>query len=277
MRPFCPLSLSEQKGGQVRHSFLERYVQGTSLIHRLDPRLKLVATLAFVVVMTSTPLRAWPAVLLLAALAVSVILLSQIPLTEAVRRSVIVLPIVGMVAITLLFTRSGQILWAWYPFGWPIAITVEGVLLFATLVVKSWLSVLVSGLLVATTPFPNLLSALRSLGVPTVLTAIISFLYRYLFVVLDEAMRLQTAREARAAGTGGTLLWRLRVLGGMIGSLFIRSYERSERIYAAMLSRGFTGQVRTLTRLRWCVLDSWTALCWGLLVIAAAVLGHVPF
>jgi len=252
-------------------------VQGTSLIHRLDPRLKLVATLAFVVVMTSTPLRAWPAVLLLAALAVSVILLSQIPLTEAVRRSVIVLPIVGMVAITLLFTRSGQILWAWYPFGWPIAITVEGVLLFATLVVKSWLSVLVSGLLVATTPFPNLLSALRSLGVPTVLTAIISFLYRYLFVVLDEAMRLQTAREARAAGTGGTLLWRLRVLGGMIGSLFIRSYERSERIYAAMLSRGFTGQVRTLTRLRWCVLDSWTALCWGLLVIAAAVLGHVPF
>ena len=73
--------------------------------------------------------------------------------------------------------------------------------------------------------------------------ATISFMYRYLFVLVDEAMRLQTARDARSVGAGRTLFWRAKVLGGMIGCLFIRSYERSERIYAAMLSRGYAGEV----------------------------------
>jgi cobalt/nickel transport system permease protein len=75
-------------------------------------------------------------------------------------------------------------------------------------------------------------------------------MYRYIFVIADEALRLFRAREARSANpegkAAGSIRWRASVLGGMIGSLFIRSYERSERIYAAMLSRGFDGEVRTL-------------------------------
>ena len=66
-------------------------------------------------------------------------------------------------------------------------------------------------------------------------------MYRYLFVLVDEAQRLQTARESRSAGSGGTVAWRARVLGGMVGSLFIRSYERSERIYAAMVGGASNG------------------------------------
>jgi cobalt/nickel transport system permease protein len=261
----------------VRHSLLDRYRQGTSLVHRLDPRLKLLATLAFVVATTSTPPRAWPAFLLLAVLAAGAVLLSRVPPGEALRRSAVALPFAGMAALSLLFTRSGQVVWSWHPLGWRIAITDQGALLFASILVKSWLSVLVSGLLVATTPFPELLAALRALGVPAVLAAIISFMYRYLFVLVDEAMRLQTARDARSAGAGGTLFWRAQVLGGMIGSLFIRSYERSERIYAAMLSRGFAGQLRTLTRSRWRARDSWAALCWGALLAAATLLGRAPW
>jgi cobalt/nickel transport system permease protein len=213
--------------------------------------------------------------LLLVALALGAILVSQIPLIEALRRSWVVLPFAGMAAISLLFTQAGRVLWTWHPFGWRIAITDEGVLLYTSIVVRSWLSVLVSGLLVATTPFPNLLIALRALGIPVVLTAIVSYTYRYLFVLVDEAARLQTARKARSAGTGGTLRWRVRVLGGMIGSLFVRSYERSERIYAAMLSRGFAGQVRTLSHLRWGATDTWAMLCWGLLLIGTATVGHL--
>ncbi len=200
----------------MRHSFLDRYRQGTSAIHRLDPRLKLLATLAFVLATTSTPLRAWLSFLLLAMLVLSVILISQIPLTEALKHSAIALPFAGMVAVSLPFTRAGQIVWAWHPFGWDLAVTDEGLLLFATVMVKAWLSVLVSGLLVATTPFPDLLKAMRALRTPAVLTAVISFMYRYLFVLVDEATRLQTAREARSAGPGGSLLWRARVVGGMI-------------------------------------------------------------
>ena len=75
----------------MRHGTLERYLRGTSLIHRLDPRLKVLAALAYVVVTTSTPARAWPAFLWLAALAGGAILLSRIPLVEALRRSAIAL------------------------------------------------------------------------------------------------------------------------------------------------------------------------------------------
>jgi cobalt/nickel transport system permease protein len=260
----------------MRHSFLDRYHQGNSLIHRLDPRLKLLATLAFALAATSTPARAWVAFGLLAGLALGAVLATRVPLVEALKRSTIVLPFAGMVAISLPFTRGGEVVWSWQPCGWMLAVTDEGLALFAAVMVKAWLAVTVSGLLVATTPFPDLLKAMRFLRVPAVLTATISFMYRYLFVLVDEAMRLQTARESRSAGSGGTVLWRARVLGGMIGSLLVRSYERSERIYAAMLSRGFAGEIRSLTQLGWRARDSWAGLAWGAALGAALLLGRIP-
>jgi cobalt/nickel transport system permease protein len=178
------------------------------------------------------------------------------------------------VAVSLPFTHAGSVVWSGDLFGWRLAITDAGLLLFAAVVIKAWLSVMVTGLLVATTPFSTLLKAMRSLRVPAVLVSTISFMYRYLFVLVDEAMRLMTAREARAVGSGRSVAWRARVLGGMIGSLFIRSYERSERIYAAMLSRGFGGEARTLTELQWQTRDSWAAAGWGALLVGAAIAGR---
>ncbi len=259
----------------MRHSFLDRYRHGTSPIHRLDPRLKVLATLAFVVATTTSLPRAWVAFVLLALLALGAIALSEIPFLEALKRSTIALPFAGMVAISLPFTRDGQVVWAWQPFGWNLAVTDDGLFLFASVVVKAWLSVMVTGLLVATTPFTALLKAMRSLRVPAVLVATISFMYRYLFVLVDEAMRLQTARAARSIGPGRTVLWRAKVLGGMIGSLFIRSYERSERIYAAMLSRGFAGEIRTLTQLVWQPRDSWAAVGWTAVLCGVAAVGRL--
>jgi cobalt/nickel transport system permease protein len=267
----------------MRHSFLDRYREGTSLVHKLDPRLKLLATLAFVLVVTTTPPGDWIAFALLAALAIGVMRLAKVPLAEGLKHSAIALPFAGMVAISLPFTQAGQVLWSWQPFGFAqggpfgftLTITDVGLVLFATVVVKAWLSVIVSGLMVATTPFPDLLKAMRSLHVPAVLTSTISFMYRYLFVLVDEAMRLQTARAARSIGAGRTVWWRARVLGGMIGSLFIRSYERSERIYAAMLSRGFAGEVRTLTHLTWQAGDTRAGLVWVAVLAAIAVLGRM--
>jgi len=267
----------------MRHSFLDRYRKGTSLVHRLDPRLKLLAVLAFVLVVTTTPPGNWAAFALLAALAIGAVLAAQVSLAEGLKHSAIALPFAGMVAVSLPFTQAGEVVWSWQPFGFAqgglfgftLAITDAGLVLFATVVVKAWLSVMVSGLLVATTPFPDLLAAMRSLRVPAVLTATISFMYRYLFVLVDEAMRLQTARAARSVGAGRTIRWRARVLGGMIGSLFIRSYERSERIYAAMLSRGFAGEVRTLTRLAWQARDTWVGLAWVAVLASIAALGRM--
>jgi cobalt/nickel transport system permease protein len=92
---------------------------------------------------------------------------------------------------------------------------------------------------------------MRSLRFPRILVAIVSFMWRYIFVLVDEAMRLSRARDARSAvqpgrKSGGSIPWRAKVVGGMAGNLFIRSYSRSERIYQAMEARGYQGELRTL-------------------------------
>ncbi len=257
------------------HTFLDRYYRGTSLIHRLDPRLKLLATLGFVLVASSTSPRAWPAFALLAALALVAILVSRIPPVEVLKRSLIALPFAGMIALSLPFTRGGQPVWTWRPFGWELTVTDEGLILCGAVVAKAWLSVLAAALLLASTPLFDLLQAMRALHVPAVLTATMSFMYRYLFVLGEEAGRLQIAHAARSAGPGGSLAWRARVLGGMIGSLFIRSYERSERIYAAMLSRGFAGEIHSLARLAWQPSDTWVALVWLVLLAGVVIAGRL--
>jgi len=255
------------------HSVLEPYRAANSPIHRLDARFKLVATLAFVLVATN--LATWTSLLGLGVVAAAITLVSRVPPATALKRSLVALPFAGMVALSIPFTGDGQVVWSAQLGRWTLAITDQGLGLFASIVVKAWLSTLVSGLLVTTTPFPILLNALHALRVPRILITIISFMYRYLFVLIDEAMRLQRARLARSAGgTDGAVLWRIKVLGGMIGSLFIRSYERSERIYYAMLSRGYDGQWPLVERFRWRARDSWAGVLLGTFLAVIAVLGR---
>jgi cobalt/nickel transport system permease protein len=140
-----------------------------------------------------------------------------------------------------------------------------------TIALKSWVSVQAALLLSFTTPFPDLVEALRRLRVPRLLVAIIGFMYRYLAVLSGEAGRLNRARLSRSAVVagrgGGSLRWRAGVVGGMAGSLFIRSYERSERVYAAMQARGFDGEFRSMGG-RTLTATDWTAF----VVVAAAIL-----
>ena len=141
------------------------------------------------------------------------------------------------------------------------------------------MSVTAAALLTATTPFPEVIRALRSVGVPAVLVSIVAFMYRYVFVLVDEAQRLLRARAARSAGvgagTGGTVAWRARVTGGMAGSLFIRSYERSERIYDAMVARGYDGDVRTLRSPTLRRTDVMVGVVVGAALVAALALGRI--
>ncbi len=234
----------------MKHAFLDQYRHGHSIVHRLDARAKLIATVAFIVAVTVTPPAAWPVFAALLALVLAAIVTAEVPVGLALRRSMIALPFAIIVAVSIPFTKAGQPVLTVRPFGWTLTVTDQGLLTFWGVVVRSWLSVLAAGVMTATTHFTELLRAMESLGLPKVLVSIISFMYRYIFVLVDEAMRLGVARDSRSAdpdGTGGgSIVWRARVLGGMIGTLFLRSYERSERIYAAMLSRGFAGEIRTL-------------------------------
>ncbi len=234
-----------------------------SVIHRLDPRIKVVVTVAFILSNAILPDGSWLAfcVAWLGLLLVND--LSGLGLGYSFKRSFIILPFV-LVAVTAIFSPLGTPLAEWNLGFITLIPTDFGVVRFFSILVRSWLSVQMAILLVATTQFPDLIHAFEHLRLPRVLTTIIAFLYRYLFVLTDEALRLLRAREARSAGfpghkRGGKWVWRARVAGSMVGQLFLRSYERSDRIYNAMLARGYTGHLRTLnphkmTRGDWLIL-----------------------
>jgi cobalt/nickel transport system permease protein len=157
----------------------------------------------------------------------------------------------ALIAITVLFSIPGNPLTTFRFLFWDLTITDAGWLRFVSILIRSWLSVQMAILLVATARFPDIVHALEHLRVPTILTTIIAFLYRYLFVLVDEVFRLLRAREARSAAVagvraGGGVAWRAGVAGNMAGQLFLRSYERSDRVYNAMLARGYTGHLNTI-------------------------------
>jgi cobalt/nickel transport system permease protein len=156
-----------------------------------------------------------------------------------------------------------------------LTITHAGLQRFVSIALRSWVSVQAAVLLASTTSFPDLLVAMRALRFPRLLVVIIGLMWRYLFVIADEVLRLMRARAARSGQTGpsnrrvgGTLMWRGRVAGGMLGNLLLRSFERSDRIYNAMLARGYDGEVRTLP-LPAVPTSSWMALGIGLLLLLA--------
>jgi len=223
---------------------LDRYSPGNSPLHRADSRVKVVATLAFILTTVSLPTGAWWAFVLMALLVWIGVALSRVGVGLILRRSLVAVPFV-LVALPTVFTHQGDVL-ARFPFG--VTATWQGLRFFVSVVVKSWVAVTAASLLTATTPFPSLMGALKSLKVPDTLLGVVAFHYRYLHVLADEAQRLLRAREARSAGVGrgvgGPLLWRARVAGWMVGSLFLRTYERSERVYMAMLARGYDGRLR---------------------------------
>lgn len=228
---------------------LDLYQDEDSLIHRQDARVKLVVTLAVIVTITALPRGAWVSYLLCLLCIALIAGLSRVQPRLLLKRSLVAIPF-ALAALTLVFTIEGTPLASLRLGSWTISATREGAIAFASILVKAWLSVLTATLLVTTSTFPSLIAAARWLKVPKVIVSVISFMYRYIFVIADEALRLLRARDARSANPRGkptgSIRWRTKVLGGMIGSLFLRSYERSERIYAAMLSRGFDGDVRTL-------------------------------
>lgn len=231
-------------------STFDRYLARESLIHHLDPRVKVVVTVLFIVSNVLLPDGAWLAFLLAWSLVLLVSRLARLGLGYAVKRSFVAFPF-ALAAITAIFALPGRPLAALTLGPWHLVATDTGLIRFISIVLRSWLSVQMAILLTATTQFPDLIHALRHLRLPQLLVSTISFMYRYLFVLTDETMRLLRAREARSARPaggrgGGSIAWRARVAGNMAGQLFLRSYERSDRVYNAMLARGYAGQLLTL-------------------------------
>lgn len=228
----------------------DRFHETESRLHRLDPRVKVVVTVLFILSNALLPDGAWAAFGLSWIFLLWANQLSSLGVNFSFRRSFVALPF-ALAAVSAIFSPLGSPLSSFHFLGLNLTVTDFGLVKFASILLRSWLSVQAAVLLVATTRFPDMIHAFEHLRVPAVLTTIVAFLYRYLFVLTDEVMRLLRARESRSATVAGqrsgrSVVWRAKVTGNMAGQLFLRSYERSDRIYNAMLARGYTGQLRTL-------------------------------
>ena len=214
----------------MKHHFLDRYAALDSPLHTLEARSKILAFTALIVCVLSVP--AGNVALFVAHFFLAVILMgiSQVPLAYIVGRILIILPFIILASL--------GIPWRGY----------QGLgMLFA----RAILCLMMLILLTNTTRFVELLRGLRKLGCPRILVVNLSFLYRYFFVLTEEALRMKQARDCRRVGRA-PFREELKIMSSMLGTLLIRSFERAERMHAAMLSRGYSGdfpvaEARTFT------------------------------
>jgi cobalt/nickel transport system permease protein len=211
------------------------HYHGHSRIHRAPAHLKIVTLLAYMIVVVATP-REWYPVFGLYLLAIGVVIaISRVPPTYLLKRAVVEVPFL-LFALLLPFVATGpqiEVL--------GVSVSEHGLLAAWGLLVKGTLGVLASLTLAATTEPQDLLAGLERLRLPNQLVQIMAFMVRYLDVVTGEMQRMKVARESRGFTARNPRHW--PVLARSAGALFIRSYERGERVHLAMLSRGYTGRM----------------------------------
>jgi cobalt/nickel transport system permease protein len=227
----------------MHHVVVESWSRRASPLHARDARAKLGALLAFLIAVSTTAPESQSAFLGYAVFLLIAILLARLPMGALLRRALVVLP----------FSATfGLITWIG---GNPMRAV--------SLAEKSFLSGLAALLLVATTPLAELMRGLESLRVPRSLLLVIEFVYRYLFVISEQAQHMRLAARSRGSS--------FRASAGVLGVLFARSWERADGIYYAMLARGFNGRFPSFTGARWKAADAGFLLASAIAAIAIRV------
>ncbi|MET9809085.1 cobalt ECF transporter T component CbiQ [Streptomyces halstedii] len=244
------------------------YRHGHSPVHRLPPHCKLVAVLGFVVVVVSTPREALWAFALYAVLLAAVAAVARVPAGFLLKRLVIEVPFVAF-ALLMPFVVPGEqteLL--------GLTVSVPGLWGAWNVLAKGTLGVAASVLLASTTELRSLLLGLQRLRLPPLLVQIASFMLRYGDVITDELRRMSIARRSRGFEARGVRHW--GVLAKTAGALFIRSYERGERVHLAMVSRGYTGTMPvidevTASRAQWAYACALPVLALGVCLLGWTV------
>jgi cobalt/nickel transport system permease protein len=209
------------------------HYHGHSPVHRLPAHLKVVALLAFMLLVVATPRGWYLAHAGFLVLLLGVVAVSRVPATYLLTRMVVEVPFVVFAVLTPFIATGPRV----HVLG--LSVSESGLMSAWALLAKGTLGVLASLVLAATTEPRHLLAGLERLRVPNLLVQIMGFMIRYLDVVTDEMHRMKVARESRGFTARNVRHW--SVLARSAGALFIRSYERGERVHLAMLSRGYTG------------------------------------
>lgn len=221
---------------------LDTLAAGDSALHRLDPRAKLLVTAIFVVCVVSfgkyeiarlLPFFIYPAV---------VIGMADLPLGFLARKLLLVSPFVLFIGIFNPWLDRGIAV----QLG-PLAIS-GGWISFLSLLLRFTLTIGAALLLIATTGFAAICMGMEKLGTPKVFTVQLLLLYRYLFILIEEAIRMIRAHALRSFNSKGRITYRVFLL--MLGNLLLRTIDRAQRIHMAMLSRAFTGEIRIVSQFR---------------------------
>ena len=210
-----------------------------SVVHRLPPEVKIVAAFLGVVCVVATPREAFGAFAGYAVLLLGVWVAARIPVGWILGRSVIELSFVVLAVLLPLTGPDPRVEWL------GLSLSEPGLLGAWNILIKGTLGVLTSLTLAATTPMRDLLVGLARLHAPALVTTIATLMLRYLDVIAGEARRMRLARLSR--GHDPRFLWQAGATARGIGALFLRSYERGERVHLAMVSRGWTGTMPLLT------------------------------
>ncbi len=215
----------------MRLEALDRHAYHNGPLHRADVRIKLCATLAFVIAVVATPVGLWRPLAIEGLLLAFFVGLARIDPALLARRWLGFLLLVAFLGATVAQSHPART-----QLGWAVV--------WLSILAKNSLAFVAVLTLAGTTPFPKLLDGLRRLGMPAVLVSTLHFMNRYTHVLTSELARMTQARRSRTFKRSGRLDWGL--LTGLIGNLLVRSFERGERVHAAMLARGWDGTIRTL-------------------------------
>ena len=220
----------------------------TSPLINIDARVKIIFALVFLITLNLIPSGAWAAYILYTAIVFSIGIAGNVPMRSMLKKSLIFFVFIFSV-FPLMFTGPEPYLTNKI-FSIPFQISLPGLIRMISITIRAWVSILMALLLSISTPFPDLLLGFQQLRVPGIFIAIVNLMWRYLFVIRSEAARLMHARACRSASLpnpqyrpGRNVIWRAKVTGGLAGNLFLRSLERADRVYAAMLARGYNGQI----------------------------------
>lgn len=232
---------------------LDQLAQKQTPIHRLDPRAKVLTTMAFLMAVVSFPKYEVAGLLPFLLYPVIFATVGQLPLWVIIRKIMVLAPFAIMVGIfNPFFDREILV-----RFG-SLGIS-GGWISFASIMLRFCLTIGMAFLLIATTSFQGLCFALLRLGLPKILAVQLLFLYRYIFVLGGEAIRVVRARALRSFGGRGL---GIGVFASVIGHLLLRTLQRAQRVHLAMLSRGFDGEVRMLRPLHFRGTDVLFTLGW---------------
>lgn len=257
---------------------LDRLSCGDTAIHRLDPRAKVLVTALFIITVVSFGRYELAALFPYFIFPVVMISMGNLPVGFLVKKVLLVIPFVLLIGIfNPLFDREVLVRIG------PVGVS-GGWLSCASIAVRSLLTLGSALILVVVTGFPAICGALERMGMPQALAVQLHFLYRYIFVLTEEGARMVRARDLRSFGTRGQ---GLRTFGSLVGHLLLRTWQRAERLHAAMLARGFNGEFHARKEFRFgarefVFLCGWSALFialrfWNLPhILGSALTGIMP-